>query len=99
VSEGTDALTVLLESARAEASDWRCRYEQERRDRVTDVAAVTQQVEQLTTEIRRYEIKIEAHAEALGGTVVFDPMDTPYGRMAGLADPTGAHFSIGGNAR
>ncbi|MFF2086088.1 hypothetical protein ACFVVM_20115 [Nocardia sp. NPDC058176] len=26
-------------------------------------------------------------------------MDSPYGRLAGLTDPTGAHFSIGGNVR
>ncbi|MGW5438850.1 VOC family protein [Nocardia asteroides] len=43
--------------------------------------------------------KTAAQAVALGGAVVFDPMDTPYGRLAGLTDPTGAHFSIGGNAR
>ncbi|UGT57107.1 VOC family protein [Nocardia asteroides] len=43
--------------------------------------------------------KTAEHAKSLGGTIVFDPMDTPYGRMAGLTDPTGAHFSIGGNTR
>lgn len=36
-------------------------------------------------------------AKALGGTVVFEPMDTPYGRLAGLSDATGAQFSVGGN--
>ncbi|MCU0308814.1 MAG: VOC family protein [Thermoleophilia bacterium] len=35
-----------------------------------------------------------ARAEALGGAVVSPAMDTPYGRLAGLTDPTGAHFSI-----
>ncbi|MFC4126352.1 VOC family protein [Nocardia rhizosphaerae] len=43
--------------------------------------------------------KTVEQAKALGGGVVFEPMDTPYGRLAGLTDPTGAHFSIGGNAR
>jgi uncharacterized protein len=32
----------------------------------------------------------------LGGTVVAPAEDTPYGRMASVADPTGARFSIGG---
>ncbi|MFC6011005.1 VOC family protein [Nocardia lasii] len=39
-----------------------------------------------------------ARAATLGAGVSFEPMDTPYGRLAGLIDPTGAHFSIGGNA-
>ncbi|MEV6224413.1 VOC family protein [Nocardia fluminea] len=43
--------------------------------------------------------KAAEQAVALGGTVAFEPMDTPYGRLAGLIDPTGAHFSIGGNPR
>ncbi|MBF6240342.1 VOC family protein [Nocardia otitidiscaviarum] len=34
----------------------------------------------------------------LGGSVIAPVMDTPFGQMAGVADPTGAHFSIGGNA-
>ncbi|MFD4427982.1 VOC family protein [Nocardia sp. NPDC058497] len=33
----------------------------------------------------------------LGGSIVFEPMDTPYGRVAALADSTGAHFSLGQN--
>lgn len=33
-------------------------------------------------------------AEALGGTVMAPPFDTPYGRMAVIADPTGAAFCI-----
>ncbi|WP_336081225.1 VOC family protein [Nocardia sp. SSK8] len=40
-----------------------------------------------------------ARAAELGGAIVFEPMDTPYGRLAGLTDATGAHFSIGGNKR
>ncbi len=43
--------------------------------------------------------KTAEQAVALGGSVAMEPMDTPYGRLAGLIDPTGAHFSIGGNAR
>ncbi len=34
----------------------------------------------------------------LGGTVLAQPENTPYGRIAQVADPTGARFSIGGNA-
>ncbi|GGK44269.1 VOC family protein [Nocardia camponoti] len=37
-------------------------------------------------------------AVALGGSVVFEPMETPYGKLAGLADPSGAHFCVGGTA-
>ncbi|MFI6865625.1 VOC family protein [Nocardia sp. NPDC050406] len=33
----------------------------------------------------------------LGGSVVAPMMDTPFGRMVAVADPTGAQFSIGGN--
>ena len=33
-------------------------------------------------------------AEGLGGTVVQAAEDTPYGRMAVIADPTGALFSL-----
>ncbi|MFF0546077.1 VOC family protein [Nocardia thailandica] len=43
--------------------------------------------------------KAVARAVELGGGVSFEPMDTPYGRLAGLTDPTGAHFSVGGTAR
>ncbi|MEV6427367.1 VOC family protein [Nocardia sp. NPDC051463] len=32
----------------------------------------------------------------LGGAVVVPAMNSPYGRMVGVADPTGARFSIGG---
>ncbi|WP_026555873.1 VOC family protein [Arthrobacter sp. 35W] len=35
-----------------------------------------------------------AQALALGGVVVEDAQDTPYGRMASLTDPTGAMFRI-----
>ncbi|MFX0575193.1 VOC family protein [Nocardia nepalensis] len=35
----------------------------------------------------------------LGGAVLSQPEDTPYGRMAQVADPTGARFSIGGNVK
>lgn len=35
-----------------------------------------------------------ATAVELGGTAVMDPVDTPYGRVAGVADPTGATFMI-----
>ena len=31
---------------------------------------------------------------ALGGSVVDQARDTPYGRLAGVADPTGAHFKL-----
>jgi hypothetical protein len=34
------------------------------------------------------------HALMLGGTVVIQPYDTPFGRMAILADPEGAVFAI-----
>ncbi|NIH84839.1 VOC family protein [Amycolatopsis granulosa] len=34
------------------------------------------------------------HALMLGGTVLVEPYDTPWGRMAILADPAGAVFSI-----
>jgi predicted enzyme related to lactoylglutathione lyase len=30
----------------------------------------------------------------LGGTVVMPAEDTPYGRLAGVADPTGAQLQI-----
>jgi predicted enzyme related to lactoylglutathione lyase len=30
----------------------------------------------------------------LGGTVVMDAEDTPYGRLATVADPTGARFKL-----
>lgn len=33
----------------------------------------------------------------LGGAIVMPVMDTPYGRMVSVADPTGATFNIGGN--
>ncbi|MFE7798094.1 VOC family protein [Nocardia sp. NPDC057440] len=32
----------------------------------------------------------------LGGAVLVPAMDSPYGRMVGVVDPTGARFSIGG---
>lgn len=35
-----------------------------------------------------------ATAERLGGTVVQAPESTPYGRLAGLTDPTGALFKL-----
>jgi len=34
------------------------------------------------------------HAVALGGTIVEAATDTPYGRVAQAADPTGAHFRL-----
>lgn len=34
---------------------------------------------------------------SLGGSVVTPMMETPFGRMVSVADPTGAQFSIGGN--
>jgi uncharacterized protein len=37
-----------------------------------------------------------ARATSLGGTVTQPAMDTPYGRLAGLADPTGARFKLVG---
>ncbi|MFD6355518.1 VOC family protein [Nocardia tengchongensis] len=33
----------------------------------------------------------------LGGSVVRPPEDTPYGRLAAVADPSGVRFSLGGN--
>jgi hypothetical protein len=33
-------------------------------------------------------------AAELGGTVTFPPMESPYGTFAGVADPSGAHFSV-----
>ncbi len=35
-----------------------------------------------------------AAAEAAGGSVISAASDTPYGRMAGLADPYGAVFMV-----
>jgi len=35
-----------------------------------------------------------AKAKALGGAVVSEPQDTPFGRVADLADPTGVPFKI-----
>jgi hypothetical protein len=35
-----------------------------------------------------------AQAVAAGATVVDPPMDTPYGRLATLIDPTGARFKL-----
>lgn len=35
-----------------------------------------------------------ARATALGGTVVEAAQDTPYGRLAGMTDPTGAYFKL-----
>jgi predicted enzyme related to lactoylglutathione lyase len=35
-----------------------------------------------------------AKAQELGGTVVREPQDTPYGRLATLADPSGAQFKL-----
>lgn len=35
-----------------------------------------------------------AQAVALGGSVVAAPQDSPFGRLATLADPTGATFKI-----
>lgn len=37
-----------------------------------------------------------AQADRLGGDVVMAPEDTPYGRLATLADPTGAVFKLRG---
>jgi predicted enzyme related to lactoylglutathione lyase len=31
---------------------------------------------------------------SLGGSVASQPEDTPYGRMAVVADPNGAHFAV-----
>jgi hypothetical protein len=33
-------------------------------------------------------------AEALGGSVVTKPEDTPFGRLTTLKDPFGAHFKL-----
>jgi uncharacterized protein len=35
-----------------------------------------------------------AHASSLGGTVVSDAADTPYGRLATVLDPAGAQFKL-----
>lgn len=35
-----------------------------------------------------------ARATARGGLLRFGPMDTPFGRFAGISDPQGAHFSV-----
>ena len=35
-----------------------------------------------------------AHAVRLGGTVTDGPVDTPYGRIATVADPSGALFRL-----
>ncbi|MFE9775199.1 VOC family protein [Streptomyces sp. NPDC005931] len=35
-----------------------------------------------------------ARATKLGGVLRFGPMDTPFGRLATLSDPQGAHFSV-----
>jgi predicted enzyme related to lactoylglutathione lyase len=35
-----------------------------------------------------------AKAAALGGSVIAEPMDTPYGRLATVADPAGAQFKL-----
>jgi predicted enzyme related to lactoylglutathione lyase len=35
----------------------------------------------------------------LGGSVIRPAEDTPYGRLAAVADPGGVRFSIGGNAK
>lgn len=35
-----------------------------------------------------------AKARELGGSVTQEPEATPYGRLAGLADPSGAHFKL-----
>ncbi len=35
-----------------------------------------------------------AQTTAAGGTVITEPHDTPYGRLAQLADPSGAHFAV-----
>lgn len=35
-------------------------------------------------------------AEALGGSVTMAPFDSPYGRMASVADTTGAAFMVVG---
>jgi predicted enzyme related to lactoylglutathione lyase len=35
-----------------------------------------------------------AETVELGGTVEDEPHDTPYGRLAALADPTGTRFKL-----
>jgi hypothetical protein len=35
-----------------------------------------------------------AKVKALGGSVVLDAQDTPYGRLATVADPAGAQFKL-----
>jgi uncharacterized protein len=30
----------------------------------------------------------------LGGSVILEPQDTPYGRIAEVADPSGARFKL-----
>jgi predicted enzyme related to lactoylglutathione lyase len=35
-----------------------------------------------------------AKVKALGGSVVIEARETPYGRLAGVADPTGAQFKL-----
>jgi predicted enzyme related to lactoylglutathione lyase len=35
-------------------------------------------------------------AEALGGAVISDPVDTPFGRLASMTDPSGAQFKLRG---
>jgi len=35
-----------------------------------------------------------AKAVELGATVVDEAVDTPYGRLATMADPTGTHFKF-----
>jgi predicted enzyme related to lactoylglutathione lyase len=37
-----------------------------------------------------------AKVTSLGGSVVLPAEDTPYGRLAGVADPTGAQFKLVG---
>lgn len=37
-----------------------------------------------------------ASASAAGGTILAEPFDTPYGRMAGITDPHGATFFVVG---
>lgn len=38
--------------------------------------------------------EVAGKADELGGGTVFEPMDTPVGRMAGIQDPTGATFTV-----
>ena len=35
-----------------------------------------------------------AMVKALGGSVVMDPQDTPFGRLATVLDPAGAQFKL-----